>query len=44
MRIERHTDSAIVELAREALRARRVVFLLVDPRRPRRTLWIESLR
>jgi hypothetical protein len=42
-RIERHTESAIMELAREALRARRVVFLLVDPRRPRRTLWIESL-
>ena len=40
---ERHTDSEIVELAREALRRKRVVFLLVDPRRPRRTLWIESL-
>jgi hypothetical protein len=32
-----------VELARQALRAKRTVLLLVDPRRPRRTLWIESL-
>jgi len=42
-RSERHTDSEIVELARQALRAKRTVLLLVDPRRPRRTLWIESL-
>ena len=42
-RSERHTDSEIVELARQALRAKRTVLLLVDRRRPKRTLWIESL-
>lgn len=42
-RTERHTASEIVALAQEALRRRRPLFLLVDSRRPARTLWIETL-
>ncbi len=41
--IEKHTDSEVVDLARTRLRRKTPVFLLVDPRRPRRTLWIEAL-
>ena len=43
-RVERRSDARAVRFAMERLESHQPMFVLVDPKKPARTLWIEALR
>lgn len=43
-RVERRSDGRAVRFALERLESRQPMFVLVDPKKPTRTLWVEAIR